>query len=91
MEFDIGITRLSSKGQIIIPNEIRKSLELHESELLLVFSESDERTILLKPVGIENLNEYKKRIQSFKNILRKTITKRTKLTQHSLDKWAKKR
>ncbi len=91
MEFNVDITRLSSKGQIIIPNEIRKSLELHESELLLVFSDSDERAILLKPVGIEDFNEYKKRIQSFKNILKKTITKRTKLTQHSLDKWAKKR
>ncbi len=78
MEFNVDITRLSSKGQIIIPNEIRKSLELHESELLLVFSDSDERAILLKPVGIEDFNEYKKKNPELQEYSKKNNNKKDK-------------
>ena len=42
---EIGITKMSSKGQIVIPREIRK--EIKEGEKLLVFS-SNGKIILKK-------------------------------------------
>ena len=47
--FEVDITKVSSKGQVVIPGDIRKSLDLQEGEKLLVWA--DHRTIVLKKVG----------------------------------------
>jgi AbrB family looped-hinge helix DNA binding protein len=43
---DIGIIRVSSKGQIVIPSHMRK--DLHEGEQLLIIREGER--FLLKPL-----------------------------------------
>lgn len=47
---EIGITRMSSKGQIVIPREIRNKIK--EGEKLLVFS-SDGNIILKKATQMD--------------------------------------
>jgi len=43
---DVAITKMSSKGQIVIPVELRKDLK--EGDKLIVFKSDDQ--IILKPV-----------------------------------------
>lgn len=47
------LTKLSSKGQVVIPGSVRKKLELSEGEVLAV-SSKDNMIVLKK---IENLTE----------------------------------
>ena len=44
------MTRVSSKGQVVIPGMIREKLGLTDGSRLLVFGEGD--TIILKKVGM---------------------------------------
>ena len=46
---ELEMTRVSSKGQIVIPSLIREKLGLKDGSRLLVFGEGD--TIILKKVG----------------------------------------
>lgn len=45
----IAVTRMTSRGQVVIPQSIRRTLRLREGEELLVVEE--EGTILLKPAS----------------------------------------
>ena len=45
---EIGITKLSTRGQIVIPNNIREYMGLTDNEQFIVMSENGE--IILKPV-----------------------------------------
>jgi AbrB family looped-hinge helix DNA binding protein len=47
---DLEMTRVSSKGQVVIPGLIRERLGLSDGSRLLVFGEGD--TIILKKVGM---------------------------------------
>jgi AbrB family looped-hinge helix DNA binding protein len=47
---DLEMTRVSSKGQVVIPGLIRERLGLTDGSRLLVFGEGD--TIILKKVGL---------------------------------------
>ena len=52
---DLELTRVSSKGQVVIPRLIRERLGLADRTKLLVFGEGD--TIILKKVGLGSNNE----------------------------------
>ncbi len=62
------MTRVSSKGQVVIPGLIREKLGLKSGSRLLVFGEGD--TIILKKVGWtpsstkETLTSIRKKIRS---------------------------
>ncbi len=49
------ITKISSKGQVVIPSKIRDLLNLKEGSRLIV--ESMNNIILLKKMNVENLKE----------------------------------
>ena len=49
------MTRVSSKGQVVIPGLIRERLGLTDGSRLLVFGEGD--TIILKKVGMPSRDE----------------------------------
>ena len=59
---DVKLITLSSKGQVILPAEIRKRLALDTGTRFAVFTDGD--CILLKPVEIP-------RSDDFRNIMRK--------------------
>jgi antitoxin PrlF len=50
VSMDLEMTRVSSKGQVVIPGVIRERLGLTGGSRLLVFGEGD--TIILKKVGL---------------------------------------
>ncbi|TMI29549.1 AbrB/MazE/SpoVT family DNA-binding domain-containing protein [Candidatus Bathyarchaeota archaeon] len=47
---DLEMTRISNKGQVVIPGRIREELGLDEGTRLLVFGEGD--TLILKKVTL---------------------------------------
>ena len=51
----IAITRMSSKGQIVIPKTMREGLSLHTGDVFALFGEED--TLILKKVAIPDEDE----------------------------------
>lgn len=45
---EIGLTKISTKGQVVIPRNIREYMGIGKNEQFIVMSENDE--IILKPV-----------------------------------------
>ena len=52
----LEITRMSSRGQVVIPIEIRDYLGLKEGEKFIVFGEDD--TIILKKISVPSFKKY---------------------------------
>jgi AbrB family looped-hinge helix DNA binding protein len=59
-----SITRLSSKGQIVIPSEIREKLNLEEGNLLIV-SDRD-NSICLKKLELPKIKLWKEATEPFR-------------------------
>ena len=53
----VATTKMSSKGQIVIPEDIRDKMGLHSGDQFLVLAEKD--VVILKIVTRPNMNEYK--------------------------------
>lgn len=49
----IGVTRLSSKGQLVIPKRIREELSLKEGEDLVVIAKGEQ--IIIRRLTLEDL------------------------------------
>ena len=52
----LATTRMSSKGQVVIPESIRKRLDLKEGAQFLVIGDDD--VVILKVVTPPNINEF---------------------------------
>ena len=57
----IGTTKMSSKGQIVIPEEVRNRLGLKTGDQFLVMSDKD--VVILKTLSIPSINEFDKLIK----------------------------
>ncbi|MDO8590489.1 MAG: AbrB/MazE/SpoVT family DNA-binding domain-containing protein [bacterium] len=68
----IGITTLGEKGQVVIPAEIRKSLNLKSGEKLIVFSKDDGIIGLSK---ISNFEKFTSHLAKIQNLIKKQKTK----------------
>ncbi len=53
---DIATTRLSSKGQVVIPGDIRKKLNLKEGTRFIVLGEKD--AVILKKIAPPSMKEF---------------------------------
>ncbi|MAG47591.1 hypothetical protein CL617_03220 [archaeon] len=80
---DIDITKLTSKGQVVIPQEIREEKKLKSGERFLVYDTED--SIVLK--RIKNLKEAKD-IKEFEEVFAKTwkIAKSRNVTKKDVEK-----
>jgi len=56
----LEVTSLSTKGQVVIPQEIRKKLGLKPGTKMIVIQERD--NILLKPITLPKEEQFKKLI-----------------------------
>lgn len=70
------MTRVSSRGQVVIPRDIREKTKLKEGEKLLAYSEDG--TIVLKRFGssiteLEKLAAFGKKFAKQKGIKRKNV------------------
>lgn len=52
----LATTKLSSKGQVVIPEEIRNQMKLHTGDQFLVVAEKD--VVILKAITPPELREY---------------------------------
>ena len=59
------ITAMSTKGQIVLPKQIRSDLNLDAGTKFVVFSENN--TILLKPISEPKLSEFDAVLNSYQN------------------------
>jgi len=53
---DVVVTRMSSKGQIVVPKSLRDALGLDVGELFAMFG--DEDTIILKKIDVPSKKEF---------------------------------
>lgn len=74
----IEFTKLSSKGQIVIPRDIRESLELKEGAPFAVIKQDD--TILLKRIELPKIKTWKQVAEPFRQ-----AAKKSSLTKEDLD------
>jgi len=54
---EISMTRISSKGQVVIPRELRDEVKLNEGDKLIVYGDKD--TIVLKKIE-SSVKEFEK-------------------------------
>lgn len=53
----VATTKMSSKGQVVIPEDIRDKMGLHAGDQFLVLAEKD--VVILKIVTRPSMNKYK--------------------------------
>lgn len=73
---NVKVTSVSSKGQVVIPSDIREKLGISSGTNLLVLT--DGSNLLLKPISVPKLKSFKQLISDSRELaLKKKLTKRT--------------
>lgn len=75
---DIATTKMSSKGQIVIPEEIRKRLGLQPGSQFVVIGEDD--TVILKMISAPDINQFEQLIGRARAQARKAGLKRSDIS-----------
>jgi AbrB family looped-hinge helix DNA binding protein len=70
-------TRLSSKGQVVIPEEVRNDLGLREGDQFVVIGQGD--AVILKVITPPKLGEFQKLLSQARAEAKKAGIKRTDL------------
>lgn len=78
----IEVTSMSSRGQIVIPKEIRNRMDLDANDKFIVYEDDD--TIVLKKIKKPNKNDFTK----FKEMVQKTrkYAKNSGISEKDLEK-----
>ena len=66
----VNITKLSSKGQVVIPSEIREKMRLEEGNLLII-SDSDD-SICMKKIELPKIKSWKETTKPFREAAKKS-------------------
>lgn len=66
----VSITKISTKGQVVIPFEIREKLNLQEGSLLLI-SESED-SICMKRIELPKIKSWKEATKPFRDAAKKS-------------------
>ena len=74
----LATTRMSSRGQVVIPEEIRKRLKLKAGSQFVVVGEKD--TVILKAISPPSLEEFDDLIMEARRQARKAGLKRSDIT-----------
>jgi len=74
----LATTRMSSKGQVVIPEEIRKRLRLKAGSQFVVVGEKD--TVILKAISPPSLEEFDDLITEARKQGRRAGLKRSDIT-----------
>jgi AbrB family looped-hinge helix DNA binding protein len=73
----IGTTKMSSKGQVVIPEDIRKQLKLKAGAQFIVVGEKD--TVVLKTITQPPLDEFEYLLKYARRQARKVGLKRSEI------------
>ena len=74
----LATTRMSSRGQVVIPEEIRKRLKLKAGSQFVVVGEKD--TVILKAISPPSMKEFDDLIMEARKQARKAGLKRSDIT-----------
>jgi AbrB family looped-hinge helix DNA binding protein len=66
----VGITKISSKGQVVIPRDIRKRLNLKEGNLFVVTDNKD--SISLKKIKMPQIKSWRVSTKPFRESAKKS-------------------
>jgi AbrB family looped-hinge helix DNA binding protein len=66
---EVEFTKLSSKGQVVIPQDIRESLKLREGTPFAIVTQDD--TILLKKMDLPKIKTWKEATKPFRTAAKK--------------------
>lgn len=58
------ITKISSKGQVVIPQKIREQLAIYEGSIMAVDTADD--MIILKKIDMDLINQFKRSLEDVK-------------------------
>jgi AbrB family looped-hinge helix DNA binding protein len=72
---NLATTRMSSKGQVVIPEDIRKRLKLKSGSRFVVVGEGD--VIILKTIAPPSMAEFEGLVAKARSQARKARLKRT--------------
>jgi AbrB family looped-hinge helix DNA binding protein len=75
----VETTRMSSKGQIVIPEEIRKRLGLKAGDKFLVVGDKD--VVILKSISTPSIDEFDDLIAKARKQAEKAGLKRSDITE----------
>ena len=75
---DVATTKMSSKGQIVIPEEIRKRLRLQPGSQFVVIGEDD--TVILKMITTPDMNQFDELVGHARAQARKAGLKRSDIS-----------
>jgi AbrB family looped-hinge helix DNA binding protein len=76
---NIATTRMSSKGQVVIPEAIRKRLNLKEGSRFVVVGEGD--VVILKAISAPDLEPFEALIQQARKQAKEAGLKRVDIAQ----------
>ena len=60
----VNITRISSRGQVVIPSEIREKMNLEEGNLLIISNSDD--SICMKKIELPKIKSWKEATRPFR-------------------------
>jgi len=75
----LSTTKLSSKGQVVIPEEIRDKLRLHSGAQFIVMAEKD--VVILKLIHQPSMSEFDDLITSARKQAKASKLSKTKLAK----------
>ena len=75
---EIATTKMSSKGQVVIPEEIRKRLRLKAGSRFIVVGERD--TVIFKAITPPSMDDFDELIAQAREQARKARMKRSDIT-----------
>ena len=75
----VGVTKISSKGQVVIPLELRKKLDLEEGNLLIVSDSTD--SICMKKIELPKIKSWKEASKPFREAAKKSNFSNEDLTK----------
>ncbi len=75
---DPATTKMSSKGQVVIPEDIRKRLGLKAGSQFVVVGEKD--VVILKAISLPSMNEFDELITEARQRAKKAGTKKSDIS-----------
>jgi AbrB family looped-hinge helix DNA binding protein len=73
--YNSAITSLSTKGQVVIPEDIRKLIGLKEGAKMMVFT--DGVNVMLKPIATPSMEEFEKMARATRQYAKKAEIKKS--------------
>lgn len=73
--YQSAITSLSTKGQVVIPEDIRKLIGLKEGAKMMVFT--DGANVMLKPIATPGMEEFEKMAKATRQYAKKAGLKKS--------------